>query len=272
MVNNPENLTSNGTNADPPAGLYIHIPFCRRKCPYCDFYSVTGTERAADFLTALESEMRLYADRPLVFDTLYIGGGTPSVLSVEDIRRILRAAGNAFQILPDSEITLEVNPGTVTVEKLHRLRLAGINRISIGVQSFQQDNLEFLGRIHSSTEASASIRAARQAGFERIGLDLIYGLPDQSRAAWRADLEQALQFAPQHLSCYALTYEPGTPLSADRAAGRFQAAADETVAALFRETAAFLQDRGYEHYEISNVARGSDSRSRHNCKYWNFAP
>jgi oxygen-independent coproporphyrinogen-3 oxidase len=272
MAENLSNIELRVPDTHLKAGLYIHIPFCRRKCPYCDFYSVTETEPVADFLNALETEMRLYADRPLVFDTIYIGGGTPSVLSAEDILRILRAAGNAFQILPDSEITLEINPGTVTAEKLHRLRLAGINRISIGIQSFQQKNLQFLGRIHSSTQASATIQAARQTGFERIGLDLIYGLPNQTVEAWLADLAQAVAFVPEHVSCYALTYASGTPLSKDLAAGRLQAAGDETVAELFLKTSKFLQSCGYEHYEISNFARGIDSRSRHNCKYWTFAP
>jgi oxygen-independent coproporphyrinogen-3 oxidase len=272
MFDNHSNPEPQFPDADPPAGLYIHIPFCRRRCPYCDFYSVTDTALLAGFLKALEAEMRLYNDRPLVFDTIYIGGGTPSLLPVADIQRILRAAADTFQVRPDSEITLEVNPGTVSTGKLQCLRAAGIDRLSIGVQSFQQQHLDFLGRIHSTAEASAVLQAAQTVGFDRIGLDLIYGLPEQTVTDWRADLQQAVQFAPDHISTYSLTYEPGTALSRDLAAGRFRPADDETVAALFTEASEYLQDHGFQHYEISNFARDTESRSRHNCKYWTFAP
>ena len=270
MVDQISNPGFQITVYDPPAGLYIHIPFCRRKCGYCDFYSVTDTVLAAEFLTALETEMRLRADRSLDFDTIYIGGGTPSVLRADDIRRILNAVENTFDVRPDAEITLEVNPGTVTPPMLRELRAAGINRISIGVQSFQDRNLEFLGRIHSARDAAATLRGAREGGIARIGLDLIYGLPGQTVAAWLNDLRQALHFAPDHLSCYSLTYEPGTPLFDDLGANRFEAAADAAVAELFLNTAEFLQDHGFEHYEISNFARGRGARSRHNCKYWSL--
>jgi oxygen-independent coproporphyrinogen-3 oxidase len=271
MVDTLSNFTPHVSPAGLLAGLYIHIPFCRRKCPYCDFYSVTDTGRAADFLTALETEMRLRSGLPLEFDTVYMGGGTPSVLGTEDIRRILRAAENTFQLRPGVEITLEVNPGTVSRSKLQALRSAGINRLSIGVQSFRDLNLKFLGRIHSARDASAILEDARDV-FPRIGLDLIYGLPGQTADAWHSDLARAVRFEPDHISCYSLTCEPGTPLFAERQAGRFRAAADETVAGLFLETSEWLQDHGYQHYEISNFARGADARSRHNCKYWSGAP
>ena len=164
------------------AGLYIHIPFCVRKCPYCDFYSVTDLARKASFLKALIAEMELVSHGGLCFDTLYIGGGTPSVYESDEIDLIVTNAFQSFKIRADSEITIEVNPGTVTLEKLTGFRKAGINRLNIGVQSFQQMNLDFLGRIHSSDEARQTLYFARKAVFDKVGIDLIYGLPGQSPA------------------------------------------------------------------------------------------
>jgi oxygen-independent coproporphyrinogen-3 oxidase len=265
-----------------PAGLYIHIPFCLKKCPYCDFYSITDPSFHPAFLDALSTEMRLNRDVDLVFDTLYIGGGTPSVLDETSIHQMVETARRSFKILPGAEITLEVNPGTVTLEKLKGYRRAGVNRINIGVQSFNSANLGFLGRIHSGRDAELALRWARSAGFDNIGLDLIYGIPDQTPASWRKDLKAAIEFRPQHLSCYILSFEPGTPMDRDRKKGRFEPMSEDRVCDLFETTVKFLRDHGYVQYEISNFARedigesglgnAGDNRSRHNTKYWTFAP
>jgi oxygen-independent coproporphyrinogen-3 oxidase len=258
------------------AGLYVHIPFCVRKCPYCDFYSLTDLSLRPKFLKALLHEMELVSAEGLCFDTLYIGGGTPSVYEYTDIDQIVTAILQNFDLRPDSEITIEVNPGTVSTEQLKGYRETGINRINIGVQSFNQGNLDFLGRIHTASEARNAISDAHQAGFDNIGLDLIYGLPDQSKADWLEDLMHAVEYTPSHLSCYMLTYEKGTPLHRTLMAGRVQSPADETVRAHFETTIDFLEDHGYDQYEISNFALvGKDGKlqvSKHNLKYWTLAP
>jgi len=258
------------------AGLYIHIPFCVKKCPYCDFYSVTDLSLKPRFLKALLREMELVSQEGLCFDTLYIGGGTPSVYEYDEIDLITTKAFQSFNILPDAEITTEVNPGTVKFEQLGGYRKAGINRLNIGVQSFQQKNLDFLGRIHTENEARRAIEDAHRAGFENTGFDLIYGLPDQSKQDWLHDLNKAIEYNPAHLSCYMLTYEKGTPLHSGLKAGRVQPLADDNIRALFETTIEFLEDHGYFQYEISNFARiGKESEthvSRHNLKYWTRAP
>lgn len=258
------------------AGLYIHIPFCVRKCPYCDFYSLTDVSLKSKFLKTLLHEMELVSAKGLYFDTLYIGGGTPSVYAYNEIGPIVFAVFQNFDLRPYSEITIEVNPGTVSLEQLRAYREAGINRINIGVQSFNQENLDFLGRIHTTNEARNAISDAFQAGFKNIGLDLIYGLPDQSKKDWLKTLKQAVEYHPSHLSCYMLTYEKGTPLHRDLKAGRVLPLSDENLRALFETTIDFLEDHGYFQYEISNFARiGEDSQplvSKHNLKYWTLKP
>ena len=265
---------SNSQNQN--AGLYIHIPFCVRKCPYCDFYSVTDLALKPMFLKALIAEMDVVSTDGLYFDTLYIGGGTPSVYGYHDIGRIVSAALQNFDFQPDSEITIEVNPGTVSLEQLNGYRKAGINRINIGVQSFSQKNLDFLGRIHTTNEARSAVTEVQRAALINIGLDLIYGLPDQSKSDWLTDLKQALEYEPSHISCYMLTYEQGTPLHSSREEGRIQPLADDKVRALFETTIEFLEDHKYFQYEISNFARiGNDGKpniSRHNLKYWTLVP
>jgi oxygen-independent coproporphyrinogen-3 oxidase len=254
------------------AGLYIHIPFCVRKCPYCDFYSVTDLALKPRFLKALIAETEMVAAEGLDFDTLYIGGGTPSVYGYNDIGQIIAAISRNFDLRPDAEINIEVNPGTVSIKQLKGYREAGINRINIGVQSFYQKNLDFLGRIHSADEARNTVTEAQRAGFKNIGLDLIYGLPDQSKPDWLADLKQAVEFDTDHLSCYMLTYEKGTPLYSGLKGGQVQPLADDNVRTLFETTIEYLEDHKYLQYEISNFARiGNDGKprvSRHNMKYW----
>ncbi len=254
------------------AGLYIHIPFCIRKCLYCDFYSVSDLSLTALFADALKQEMRMRADSEFTCDTIYIGGGTPSVTDPEIIADILQTAYQCFDISSDSEITIEVNPGTVSLEKLKAYRKAGINRLNIGVQSFHDEFLQFLGRIHSAEEAEIVIKYAKDAGFENIGLDLIYGIPGQSEKEWFADLNKAIGFDPEHLSCYMLTYEKETPLTRQLEDGVFYPADEEAVGNLFMQTVRHLTSCGYIHYEISNFARSESLTSRHNRKYWNHVP
>lgn len=254
------------------AGLYIHVPFCRRKCPYCDFYSVDDLTRMPAFTDALVAEMGLYGNRRRRVDTLYLGGGTPSLLSPDDVARIIQSARNRFDLSPDAEITLEVNPGTATSDALAGFRFAGVNRLNIGVQSFCDGNLRFLGRIHSCAAGETAIRAARRAGFDNLGLDLIYGLPDQTAAEWKADLARAVDFKPEHLSCYLLAWEKGTPLDRRRREGRCRPPPESRTAALFRLTGDALARCGFEQYEISNFARSPARQSRHNRKYWSLAP
>ena len=259
-----------------PAGLYIHIPFCQKKCTYCDFYSITDLSKITQFVKALKREMQLSGKKSLIFDTLYAGGGTPSLLGADEFGQIIKSARRYFNIRPDAEMTLEVNPATVPVENLKTYRRCGFNRLNIGVQSFQNDNLQFLGRIHSAADALLSVKWARQAGFDNIGLDLIYGLAGQDKKNWLRDLKQAVDIKPQHIACYMLTTESGTPLDRDVKMGRTRLLADETLRELFDSTIDYLTTHGYEHYEISNFARcsGDDDAkvSKHNLKYWSFAP
>jgi oxygen-independent coproporphyrinogen-3 oxidase len=256
------------------AGLYIHIPFCRKKCRYCDFYSVTDPSLQSGYLKALQQEMRLAAaSHPaLSFDTLYLGGGTPSALGIGAVEEIINAARRAFSFLPDTEVTVEVNPGTVDLDSLQRLRQAGANRLNVGVQSFRARNLAFLGRIHSAIEAERVLAWSHAAGFDNIGIDLIYGIPGQTPDSWKIDLVRALDGDLSHLSCYSLTFEPGTPLEVDLRRGKFTAADEDRVAELYLQALEVLGRGGFEQYEIANFARSRGRRSRHNCKYWSFSP
>ena len=254
-----------------PAGIYIHVPFCVKKCRYCDFYSITDLSLRRDFTNALISEIKMAPD-PGPADSLYFGGGTPSVLDTVEIERIVAAVLERFSFNPDSEITLEANPGTVDEKKLPGFKAAGINRLNLGIQSFNKEALAFLGRIHTTEESTRAVEAARAAGFDNLGLDLIYGLPGQTAKDLQRDLEKAAAFNPEHLSCYLLTYEKGTLLDKDREKGLVLPLPESRAADLFSLTRDLLDHLGYEQYEISNFARSERYRSRHNRKYWTFAP
>ena len=264
------------------AGLYIHIPFCLKKCSYCDFYSITDLSLQPVFLDALASEMKMTRELDKGFDTLYIGGGTPSVLNIDIIDIIIKTAHQCYNILSNAEITLEVNPGTVTLEQLKGFRKAGVNRINIGIQSFNSANLSFLERIHSARDAQMVVKRAQRAGYENIGLDLIYGIPGQTTSSWLKDLHSALEFHPQHLSCYMLSFEPGTPMHKDLQNKVFNPLPEHLVCEFFETTQSFLNANGYVQYETSNFAReviyasgiksAQSNISRHNVKYWNFSP
>ena len=253
-------------------GLYIHIPFCLSKCPYCDFYSSTFLSAISDFLDALCKEMEMYRTRFNPFDTVYIGGGTPSLLSPQQLKNILINVRKNFNLLSNMEITIETNPADLNRSFLKSVRETGINRINIGVQSFDEKVLNFLGRRHSVKQAMSSLGDSRKAGFHNIGLDLIYGIPGQDIGSWLATLKQAVAFSPEHISCYQLTLEAKTPLGIRAEAGEFSIPGEELQHEFFMKTSQFLEGAGYLHYEVSNFARGKKHPSRHNQKYWDHSP
>lgn len=256
-----------------PGGIYLHIPFCVRKCAYCDFYSCTRLDLIPEFVDAVHREMHLTAqDMPGPFDSVYFGGGTPSTLGPQRIQSLLDRVESIYPVSPNAEITLEANPGTVKPEDFSAYRRAGVNRLNIGVQSFRNENLRFLGRIHTAEEAIATVEAARRAGFDNLGMDLMYGLPGQSPEAWRFDLKTAVSLNPEHLSCYMLSYEPGTPMERLRQGGHIRPMSDQQVGVLYDFTIEGLADHGYGQYEISNFARSPGLQSRHNRKYWQNVP
>lgn len=249
--------------------MYVHIPFCERKCLYCDFYSVGRTERVEDFLAALTREIALRAGYggQAAFETIFFGGGTPSLLAPGQIEHILSQLHAALRIAPGAEVTLEANPGTVTKDKLRGYRSLGINRLSIGVQSFHNHELKALGRIHDRAEALHSVELARAAGFDNVSLDLIYSIPGQSVAEWEDNLTTAVDLAPQHIAAYSLIVEEGTPLARLAQAGKVRTNSVEVEAQMYERAMEFLGAHGYEHYEVSNYALPG-FRCRHNGNYW----
>jgi oxygen-independent coproporphyrinogen-3 oxidase len=254
-------------------GIYLHIPFCRRKCSYCDFYSVTASSGStAGFPGLLAREMDLFLSRfpedaQEPADTVYFGGGTPTVLPPESLCGILAAIRDRLPVEPGAEVTAEANPGTIAAEGLRTLVLGGFTRISIGVQSFTPAALRTLGRIHGVEEALRTHRDARSAGFSSLGFDLIFGIPGQKAEDWEADLDRTTALLPDHVSAYALAPEPGTPLHAAIGRGEVAIPPDEEVAPMYETARKVLSGAGYRQYEISNFALPG-SESRHNRKYW----
>ncbi len=257
---------------DKKPGLYIHIPFCLSKCHYCDFYSSTSLSAVPDFLDAFSKEMKPYRDRFNPVDTIYIGGGTPSLLSPQQLENILVGVRENFDLTPDPEITVETNPADLNQSSLESVRQSGFNRINIGVQSFDDKVLGFLGRRHSAMQAFSAVEASRKAGFDNIGLDLIYGVPGQDMELWLNTLKQALVLSPEHISCYQLTLESRTQLGMRHQAGEFTMPGEELEYEFFMKTSRFLEEAGYIHYEVSNFARKEEFASRHNQKYWDHSP
>lgn len=253
----------------PPLSLYVHIPWCVRKCPYCDFNShaaASGLPESAyvdALLRDLDEELPAVAGRRL--ETIFIGGGTPSLFGAEAIARLLEGVRARIPLAPDAEITLEANPGTAESGRFRGYRDAGVNRLSIGVQSFQPARLERLGRIHGREEALRAAALAREAGFDNFNLDLMFGLPDQTREEGLADVRTAIDLTPTHLSYYQLTLEPNTVFHKypPRLPG------DDAIFALQREAQALLAEAGYAQYEVSAYAR-TGRRCRHNLNYWRF--
>ena len=254
------------------AGLYIHIPFCRSRCSYCDF--ATGlyeSEIAERYVRALVEEIGAASVAGARIDTIYFGGGTPSLLDPAQLERILAIAYDRFDVDAGSEITLEINPGSVTPEKLRDFRALGINRASFGAQTFDDRELAKLGRSHTAADARRTFHDLRAAGFDNVSFDLIAGLPGQMLAGWERNVAEALELQPEHLSFYLLEVHSGTPLAQHIERG-LQPAPDEDLAAVMYER--MLEQAvaaGYEHYEISNLCR-LGFQSRHNTKYWTAAP
>ena len=255
-----------------PSGLYVHVPFCLSKCPYCDFYSTTDNTLIPLWLKALKKELEFYQDRFSSFDTLYLGGGSPSNLSEQHIEKLFELIHGRYYFEVDSEITIEANPNDLNPSKLKKFRELGVNRISLGVQSFDDQELLFLKRRHTAKDVEKALNWIREAGIKNMGIDLIYGLPGQTKEQWPASLKKALAFNPEHLSCYQLTIAKGTLFWGMKEKGHLQPLGDVDEEAFFLITSKFLEDYGYNHYEISNFAREEKYFSRHNQKYWQRQP
>lgn len=254
------------------AGLYIHIPFCLGKCGYCSFYSIKSVNLIPEYIAALKKEIKYYRNGFSSFDTIYIGGGTPSLLTPKQFIEIFTSINKYFNIDTNSEITLETNPGDISFNYLNKMKNLGINRLNIGVQSFDDKVLSFLGRRHSSKEAIASIEAARTAGFDNLGIDLIYGVHGVSIKSWKNTLQKAVSFSPEHISCYQLSLSENTPLYKKYSSEGWHLPDEKTELKLFLTTAEELENAGYIHYEVSNFARKDKFKSRHNQKYWQHTP
>lgn len=251
-------------------GIYLHIPFCNTKCIYCDFYSITNFNLREKFIEALLGEISLYRNelKEKKFDTIFFGGGTPSLLTISEISRILDHLFCSLNISSNIEITIECNPGTVCREKLTEIIKLHVNRISFGIQSFIDEELSMLTRIHNSLEAERSVKDAQDAGFSNINIDLISSLPGQTIDRFKYNLEKAVSLNTQHISVYTLTYEQGTPLYDMKIKGRVSPLSEDTESKIYRYTSQFLRGSGFEHYEVSNFAKAG-FRCRHNMKYWN---
>ena len=260
-------------------GIYIHIPFCVKKCNYCAFLSFAAeAEVRMAYVNALirEIELRSEAAKDKSIDTVYFGGGTPSVLEVSEIRDIMRALRSCYDIKEDAEITIESNPGTLGSREniisniFKAYRIIGFNRLSMGVQSMDNDRLSFLGRIHTAETVEKDVRIARQAGFDNISLDLIFSVPGETKAAALKDLDEIIALGPEHISCYSLQIEEGTPLAEMVDTGELREVPDEDDRETYHAICKRLKDAGYEHYEISNFAKPG-MRARHNSLYWDMS-
>ena len=249
-------------------GLYVHVPFCSAICPYCDFAVVTGArDRRKRYVEHLLRELE--ARNELTgFDTVYFGGGTPSLLDSDDLHRIRERASLAA----DECVFLEANPEDVTESSVARWRELGVSTLSLGIQSFDDDALSFLGRRHTASQAHAAIETARRAGFETLSIDLIFGLPDKSLRTWQRTLDHTLAHEPDHISCYQLTIHEKTLFGRKQREGKIREASNDAQAELLRETHRALAGAGYTGYEVSNFARGAEHRSKHNEKYWDHTP
>ncbi len=262
-------------------GLYLHFPFCLQKCHYCAFNSLPLSQTkqgslVAKYIDSLKKEIALYTESTvkgtaLELASVYCGGGTPTVVPIKDLCDVLSHCRSSFPLSPDPEITVEANPGTVNPRKLQFLRDVGVNRLSLGAQSFHPHELRLLGRTHGVAEIIAAYENARKAGFDNLNLDLIYGLPGQSLTSWKDSLEQALSLRPEHLSIYGLSLEAGTPLARDVEQGLLEACAEEAEIAMWEETALSTAAAGYQRYEISNYARPG-FECKHNISYWRNTP
>jgi oxygen-independent coproporphyrinogen-3 oxidase len=255
------------------SALYIHIPFCSRKCGYCDFYSTENLDLIPRFLKALSTEMTQCSERfrNMSFDTVYAGGGTPSLLAPEQITRLAGQISEFFRVPADSEKTLEINPGTLSSSKLDAWLESGFNRLSVGAQSFSNAELNLLGRIHRSEDTRKAFKMARRAGFKNIGLDLIYALPGQTLAILEKNLQQALSLCPEHISAYSLTWSSRTPLGRAIQQGKLPAPDENLTADMFLSIHEILSAQNYDHYEVSNYSLPG-FECLHNSHYWDGTP
>ncbi|MDP9366744.1 MAG: radical SAM family heme chaperone HemW [Chloroflexota bacterium] len=259
---------------DAPIGLYLHIPFCAHVCPYCDFNTYAGqSDLIPRYVSALEREIgrqgEALAGRRA--STIFFGGGTPSLVPPTEIGRLVRACRESFDLAPDVEVTLEANPNSVDAAYFAGLLDGGVNRLSLGVQTQQRRGLRTLGRHHEASDAAAAYRAAREAGFDNVSLDLIFGWPGQSLAAWEEDLDQILAWGPappEHLSLYSLIVEPGTPMADAVARGILVVPDDDATADLYEAAIGTMERAGFIHYEVANWARDERLQARHNLIYW----
>ncbi|MBN1101984.1 MAG: radical SAM family heme chaperone HemW [Deltaproteobacteria bacterium] len=254
------------------AGLYIHVPFCKTRCPYCDFFSTTRRSLIPRWIEALLQEASQYEGLFPSFDSLYLGGGTPSLLSPRQLEKLVRAMDSRFPFAADTEKTIEINPDDVTREMIEALRALGFNRISLGIQSLDEADLRFLARRHSVRDCLGSLDLVRDQGFDNLSVDLMYGLITQTPKEWLGTLQRILDFRPEHISCYQLTVKPGTPFHRLWTEGRLAPLPEETQSEFYTLTCSFLEGLGYGHYEVSNFSRSETLRSRHNSKYWHHAP
>jgi len=260
----------------PLFSVYVHIPYCQAKCPYCDFNSYAAARwPEARYVSALSAELQHYAACApwcgAEIATIFFGGGTPSLFAPASIRRVLDALRGLWPVAAEAEVTLEANPGTVTLDTLRGFRAAGVNRVSFGVQSFAPHHLRTLGRIHSAEDARAAVALARRAGFANVSIDLIFALPHQTLAEWEGDLAEACALQPDHVSAYNLTYEEGTLFRLWRARGILRPVPEDIEVAMFTRTQEVLGAAGYRQYEISNYARPGFA-CRHNLNYWRSGP
>ncbi len=259
------------------AGIYLHIPFCKSRCVYCDFYSTTAEEKMAAYAEALANELRLRADylmengRLPAVETVYFGGGTPSRLNRKALELVFDALYRTYPVSRDAEITFEANPDDLSDDKISLLAGLPVNRLSLGIQTFDDHKLALLHRRHTGRQAMEAVRKCREAGFGNISIDLIYGLPEQTLEEWETDIRTALDLDVQHISAYALTYEEGTVLRDMRERKLVREADEETSLAMYTLLTDNLEAAGFEHYEISNFAR-KGMRSRHNSGYWTGTP
>ncbi|QIB69579.1 oxygen-independent coproporphyrinogen III oxidase [Aminipila butyrica] len=255
-------------------GIYIHIPFCIKKCLYCDFLSFQeGNQQLyLSYTAALIKELKTYGGiykGDFTVDSIFFGGGTPSLLEAASIREILQQLRDSYQVEPQAEITMECNPKTLNLEKLEGYREAGVNRLSIGIQSFDEDTLKRLGRVHQAADGTEAIQLARKAGFCNINLDLMFAVPGHTLAIWQDTLDQALALNPEHLSFYSLQLEEGTPYFDLFEKGRLEMVSDEADRQMYHVALKRLEQAGYRHYEISNVGKPG-FECRHNLKYWSM--
>lgn len=268
------------------AGIYIHIPFCQSRCSYCDFATSPYDRRAAErYVRAVTREVEAFQqqspteeqtpdptlDPALDVDTIYFGGGTPSLLTPAEVATILQAVHQRFRVQPGAEVTIEINPGTVTPDKLGELRRLGVNRASYGAQTFDDESLRRLGRTHTAEDVRSTFQCLSAAGFDNISFDLIAGLPAQTVAAWSGNLDQALMLCPAHLSLYLLEVHQGTPLARHIERGMWPAPCEDAAAEMYRLMVERARGAGYEHYEISSFCLPGHY-ARHNTKYWTGVP